>query len=180
MKYTDPDGRTVTATATITVIEKTKLGYTAKGSVTFTDDQTGKSITTDFFSGGIPYGNPLPIGEYDILEPTKEGHYRLEANDSNYGDDKVSGTDQGLLRLHEKGHGNNMGCISIENDADWEKTDSLLQHTEKSTSTVKSKSRNPFAPKTEELDKYGKLKVILDPSISNSEGINEMKKGEND
>ena len=169
VKYTDLDGNTVTAVATITSITEKPLGFTAKGSVTFTDDQTGESITANFFSGGIPYGLPTPIGSYDILQPTKEGHYRLEAKDDKYGDDKVSGTDQSLLRLHEKGRGNTMGCISIEDDSDWEKVNNLLENTDKSETTVKSKSRNPFAQKTEQLDNYGTLTVKRE--IVNSCGL---------
>ena len=177
VKYTDPDGNEIIAIATITSIEKTKLGFTANGSIEFTDNKSNSSIKVDFFSGGIPYGNPAPIGEYDILQPTKDGHYRLEAKDSNYGDDKVSNTSQGLIRLHEKGRGNTMGCISIKNDSDWDKVNNILKNTEKSSSTVKSKSRNPFAPKTEILEKYGELKIILKNDID-FEGINKMNKGD--
>ena len=175
VRYTDPDGNTVTAVATITSITKKTFGYTAKGTITFTDDQTGESITVNFFSGGIPHGLPIPIGSYAILQPTKEGHYRLEARDDKYGDDKVSGTDQSLLRLHERGRGNTMGCISIEDNSDWERVNNLLENTEKTDTTVKSKSRNPFAPKTEQLDNYGKLTVKLDSSLRETKGINKMK-----
>lgn len=52
-----------------------------------------------------------------------------------------------------------------------------MKNTEKSSSTVKSKSRNPFAPKTEILEKYGELKIILKNDVD-FEGINKMNKGD--
>jgi hypothetical protein len=143
----DPDGREVNAKLVITKIESKTFGYTAYGILTITDNNDKrKKIEAKTFSGGIPYGNPIPEGKYDILQPTKKGHFRLEAQDSHYGDDKVEGQ-QKYLRLHGKGSGNTQGCISVENDSDWNSIVKIMNGTNKTKKNVESKSRNPFASK---------------------------------
>ena len=44
MRYVDPDGNEIIAIATITSIEKTKLGFTANGSIEFTDNKSNSQL----------------------------------------------------------------------------------------------------------------------------------------
>jgi len=95
------------------------------------------------------------------FSPNKKGHYRLEALDSKYGDDKVAGTNQSLLRLHETGSGQSFGCVSIIGDESREAIDSLLSRTSTSKVAVDSKSRNPLKWGSKEPEtRYGSVEIV--------------------
>jgi hypothetical protein len=166
VNYIDPIGLQVKIyviieTRTPTIIFGTRTGTTAEGTIIAQDSDTGKTVTARFFSGGKDHGEPIPNGEYDILSPNGKGHYRLEALDQHYGDDKVQGTNQGELRLHGKGSGRNYGCISIIDDVAWAEIDEMLSKTTITYADVDSKSRNPFKrDQKETLIKYGSLSVV--------------------
>ena len=96
MKYTDPDGRELDVTFEVTSYEKTNDGWAAHGKLTLMDRDTGESVTVNAYSGergvaedGVSF--PIPLGEYEILAPTSIC-YRLEAKDSNQGNDLIDGT----------------------------------------------------------------------------------------
>lgn len=119
VKYTDPDGREVDVTFEVTSYEKTSDGWTAHGKLTLTDRDTGESVTVNAYSGGRGVAEdgvslPISLGEYEILTSTSIG-YRLEAKDSNQGNDLIDGTSpaQGNLRLHAPGGGLSYGCIGV-------------------------------------------------------------------
>jgi len=166
IRYVDPDGNEVKIYVVIeslmpSYIGPFRSGTTARGTIVATDTETGETVTGKSFSGGKPYGDYAPEGSYDILTPNKDGHYRLEAHDSHYGDDKVEGTDQSLLRLHETGRGRSMGCVSVEGDDTWAAIDDLLSRTTTSSVEVESKSRNPFkTDRTDTETRYGSLEII--------------------
>lgn len=142
IKYTDPDGREVDIIFEITDYEKTHDGYTAFGKLTVTDQDTNESVIVNAYSGGRGRASdgvslPIPLGEYEVLEPTKIG-YRLEAIDSNKGNDIIDGTkpEQGNVRLHRPGSGLSYGCIGVATQEEWEQVKDMISNTRKSVSKV--------------------------------------------
>ena len=51
VRYIDPDGREVDAIFEVTAYEKTMYGWQAKGVLTVTDKDTGKTISVNAYSG---------------------------------------------------------------------------------------------------------------------------------
>ncbi|MEJ6950989.1 hypothetical protein [Natronospora cellulosivora (SeqCode)] len=153
-------------------------GKTASGHMDVTNMDTEESFRVDDVkSGGLVWGELddsnyyAPFGTYDILEHTHPDnpligyklYHRLEAQDTNYGDDKVYFEDQDQaerehLRLHFTGSGTTYGCVMVPNTCA-EKILDELNNTRTSTVTVNSKSRNPFK-RYEEQIKYGELHII--------------------
>ncbi len=127
------------------------------GTVTVTDRDSGESASMSAYSGGNPWGDPIPDGNYDILDRGKDDVFRLEPDDANYGDDTDDATGRTDFRLH--GPGRSLGCVTAKDKKEWEKVKNLINKTKTSKATVNSKSRNPFGPKTETLSKYGTLTV---------------------
>lgn len=123
---------------------------TLRGVFKIFNVETNEKIEATFMSGGqykgtsIPFFEGIPFGVYDILLPNDAGHYRLEARDDCYGDDKVSNTGKSQLRLHEKGQGTTTGCITIIEDDKWEKIAQMINGAKSTGVTVKSLSRNPL------------------------------------
>ena len=167
------------ALAAITSIEiKSVDTLTARGIFTITNAK--ERVVTNFVSGGIPVGKNVPPGDYDILQKNQKGFYRLESRDTNYGDDIIEGTDQGLIRLHHRGSGRTFGCISITDDNDWEKIDKIIQESVSTLVTVKQMRNYPVPffgifsfdkHATEALVKYGTLRVMnvdLMPDVASS------------
>lgn len=135
----------------------------------------------DVMSGGMS-GNEennthnAPFGNYDILErvdthPGFDLFHRLEPIDSKYGNDIADFPDnkngeQGTLRLHKKGNGVTYGCVSIPEEYE-SAVLNMFESTSKSKVSVNTKYRNPFKKffkPTEDLTKYGTLKIIILPS----------------
>lgn len=127
-----------------------KEGKTIYGNFKIFNVETNEKIEATFMSGGqfkgksIPFFNGIPYGTYDILLPNADGHFRLEARDDCYGDDEVSNTNKSQLRLHERGSGTTIGCISILEDDKWEKISKMINEAKSTEVMVKSLSRNPF------------------------------------
>lgn len=111
-----------------------------------------KGITIPFFDG-------IPFGVYDILLPNSVGHFRLEARDDCYGDDKVSQTGKSQLRLHEKGKGTTIECISIMEDDKWRKISQMINNAKSTGVNVKSLSRNPL--KRGKPEENTKLAILI-------------------
>ena len=130
----------------------------ATGKLAVTDEDTGETQVIDAYSGGNPYGKPIPEGNYDILDHPKNDFFRLEPKDKKYGDDTHQPTGRDEFRLHKPGR--SIGCVTAKKKEPWEKLRDMIRKTKTSTETVKSKSRNPFGPKTEKIKKFGELRVI--------------------
>ena len=136
------------------------------GKLTVTDNTSGQTVTADVESGGKPYGQPIPDGSYDILDPVRkdpenngEDFYRLEPKDENYGDDKDEKTNRNNFRLHRPGR--TVGCIACKNRKEWEEIQKILTKTQKTPISVKSKSKRPFRKnKPEPNHRRGTLDVV--------------------
>jgi RHS repeat-associated protein len=129
------------------------------GVLTVMDLDTHETMSINAESGGKPFGDPIPVGNYDILEQGRRpDFFRLEPLDEHYGNDKDDATGRGLFRLHRPGR--TWGCIAAKDKAEWDKLRDMIRRTSTTTATVDSKSWNPWAPKTESLTKYGDLHVI--------------------
>ena len=172
VNFIDPWGLEVEMVFYVTDIKDNgRGGKTATGVITVSNKSTGNFfVITDVKSGGIGSerdpktfkSQPIPFGEYDILETTHENrlYQRLEAKDNNYGDDEVTFKGQpqhSLLRLHYAGSGLTWGCVSIPTK-DEKRVQAELHNTTTTTATVKSKSKNPFK-RTELQTDYGNLSV---------------------
>jgi hypothetical protein len=127
------------------------------GRLTVNDRDTGASASMDAYSGGNPWGDPIPTGPFDILYHPNDDFFRLEPDDSKYGDDTDNASGRDKFRLHRPGR--SVGCITAKDKQDWEKVRDLIRNTKTSETEVESKSRNPFAPKTEKIKKFGALAV---------------------
>lgn len=156
--------------------EGTFSGHTAYGNMIVTDYDSNESITTEVYSGGIPKGNPIPEGTYDILQKNEKGFYRLEAKDDNYGDDETNfvgingdSSTRTFLRLHRES--NTIGCVAVKGDKKWREVESLIDQTTSSMVQVKKERvqykiarflmGNPFIlqQEKEEIKKLGTLRV---------------------
>lgn len=135
-------------------------------------------MSVDAYSGGYGVDHedgvslPAPLGNYDILEQGGNPQFlRLEANDSNYGNDQVDGVSisQDSIRLHYKGY--TYGCISVELDYESKEYSDfmgLIKGTSTSTVSVNSKYQNKLARiflKNEKITKYGTLQITQSKSI---------------
>ena len=122
------------------------------------DRDTGEMISGTFESGGKPWGDPIPEGTYDILARAgRDGFYRLESVDSNYGDDKDAKTGRTHFRLHHPGR--TIGCIAAADEKNWNEMDKFIGSTRPDSVTVPSMSRRPWVPPTENLPRYGTIVV---------------------
>ncbi len=107
----------------------------------------------------VPFFEGIPFGVYDVLFPNSDGHFRLEARDDCYGDDKVSNTKKSQLRLHERCSGTTIGCISILEDDKWRKIAKMINEAKNIGVMAKSLSRNPF--KRGEPEENTKLVILI-------------------
>ena len=142
-----------------------KEGKTIYGNFNIFNVETNEKIEATFMSGGqikgksVPFFEGIPFGVYDVLLPNSDGHFRLEARDDCYGDDKVSNTGKSQLRLHERGSGTTVGCISVLEDDKWRKIATMINEAKSIGVTVKSLSRNPF--KRGEPEENTKLAILI-------------------
>ena len=149
--------------AVATVIEKKRK--TARGNFKIFNVETNEKIEATFMTGGqwkgksIPFFEGIPFGVYDILLPNADGHFRLEARDDCYGDDEAYHTGKSQLRLHEKGSGTTIGCISILEDELWENISKMIKEAKSAGVMVKSLSRNPS--KKGAPEKNTKLAILI-------------------
>jgi len=124
------------------------------------DLDTGETATMKAFSGGKPSGDPIPNGEYDILNcGKKDDFFRLEPNDESYGDDTHDETGRGLFRLHRPG--GSLGCITAEDKEGWENVKKLIKKTKTTNVEVDTKYWifKSWRGNKETLTKYRTLKV---------------------
>ena len=133
LKFVDPYGLRVTATYDH-----------ATGNLYVADDSTGAFYTLPAGSGGNPWGEPIPNGDYDILGHPDPDFYRLEPVDNVYGDDTHAKTGRDKFRLHKPGR--TIGCIAADEKTSWIRARDMIRATTTDTAQVRSKSRNPFAP----------------------------------
>ena len=150
LKFLDPNGLRVTVTYDH-----------ATGNLYIADDDTGAFYKLPAGSGGNPWGDPIPNGDYDILGHPDPDFFRLEPVDGRYGDDTHAGTGRGNFRLHKPGR--TTGCIAAGDNVSWAQANKLIRATQADIVGVRSKSRNPFAPRTEILIRYGRVTVINSP-----------------
>ena len=100
----------------------------ASGQLSVTDLDTGESVTIQAESGGKPFGEPIPIGNYEILEQQrKPTEFRLDKQDSNPYDDVDQATGRSHLRLHRPGL--TTGCIAAKKLDEWNKLYRLIRKT---------------------------------------------------
>lgn len=148
MSFTDPLGLWVAG-----VYDRTS------GRLTLHDVENGTSISGQFESGGKPFGDPIPAGQYDIVARAgRDGFFRLEPLDSNYGDDTDDRSGRNHFRLHHPGR--TIGCIAAQDEKNWNNIEDFIRSTLSDAVTVPSMSRKPWGPKTETLQRFGRIVVI--------------------
>lgn len=146
----DPDGRLVAGV------------YDVKEEIlSLVDADTGQSAVGHFKSGNVP-GQVIPRGTWDILGHPDPNYYRLEAQDSPYGDDFHNATQRNLFRLHHLGSGGNQGCIAAQDGSVWQRAKALLDATSKGSKEVQRNLESPLAGTfpTESVTYYGEIDVV--------------------
>ncbi len=133
----------------------------ATGTLTLVDETSLETITGTFLSGGNPWGDPIPNGQFDILQHSDPDFFRLESLDLPYGDDTHQVTGRDKFRLHRPGR--TIGCIAAKDDDEWAKVKGFINATSFDTKLVRSKSRIPFSEDKEVLKRYGQILVINSP-----------------
>ncbi|GHT96521.1 hypothetical protein AGMMS49545_21720 [Betaproteobacteria bacterium] len=131
--------------------------------LTLRDREKGTTISGTFISGGAPYGDPIPVGTYDILiRQGRSGFFRLESLDENYGDDMHEKTGRTLLRLHHPG--NSIGCITATDWDNWNEIEALINATQTDSVNIVANRRWYQGWKSpgwhEKLTRYGRITVI--------------------
>ena len=169
VKFVDPDGEKVKITVVITRIENKSFGSIGTGTITVVDEDKKLEKTAKITSGGKPYGDPIPEGDYTVLHFPNEGFFRLEAMDESYGDDVASfdkDNERSQLRLHWRGRGHTMGCVSVDDDNDWQEINSIIKGTDTEMDNVDTKSKLDMflslfgiGEGKEEIINYGTMKV---------------------
>jgi len=162
----DPDGYLVTGTYN-----------KSTGLLTLTDNDTKKSVSGQYFTGGKPYGEPIPNGKYEILDHVpdktsknyKPGRYWLDAIDANPRNDIHEPTGRNNFRLH--GFGNSTGCLTACENTNHKEIDDFIQKTKTEPVNIQSPERGlfrknwDFITDTEPSEsnshqKYGEIEVI--------------------
>ena len=162
----DPDGNLVTGTYN-----------KSTGLLTLTDNDTKKSVSGQYFTGGKPYGEPIPTGKYEILDHVpdktsknyKPGRYRLDAIDAKPRNDIHEPTGRINFRLH--GFGNSTGCITACENTNHKEIDDFIQKTKTEPVEIKAPERGLFGKiwdfitdtepsKSNIHQKYGEIEVI--------------------
>jgi RHS repeat-associated protein len=132
------------------------------GVLTLHDRERGTTISGPFESGGKPYGDPIPVGSYDILiREGREGFFRLEPLDNYYGNDKHDETGRTHFRLHHPGR--TVGCIAATDAKNWSDIEQLINTTKTDSVSVTYERRwyRPWQPPkwAEALTRYGRITV---------------------
>lgn len=126
-RFTDPDGREVAG-----------IYSNDNNSLFMVDKETRAWAFIQAESGGKPFGDAAPAGAYSILERAgRDGFYRLERQDANFGDDR---TPEGRTNLRLHGPGRTIGCISVCTKPEFSAVDRMLKGTSTGTSQVNDKS----------------------------------------
>ena len=128
----------------------------ATGYLTVTDRDTGQTITAKAESGGKPFGDPIPTGQYEILDQARNpDFFRLDPLDSNPRNDVHDATGRNLFRLH--GPGATIGCIACTDQEKWKQIRDLIKNT--STISVTDNSVPWWKFWGRDITKYGELNV---------------------
>jgi RHS repeat-associated protein len=99
------------------------------GELTLTDFDTGKTITIDAESGGKPFGDPIPPGQYDILARAgRDGFYRLDKVDAMPFNDVDDLTGRDHFRMHHPGR--TIGCIAAKEWEPWGEANDMVRSTQ--------------------------------------------------
>ena len=146
---TDPSGLLVSA-----------VYYHATGRFVVTDDDTGKTASMMARSGGIPTGDPIPRGWYEILYHPNPNSFRLDAMDSMPRNDINDDAGRDLFRLHSRGNGATIGCIGAEDDNEWVKVRDLILNTRTITVPENLKQQWWKVWRKRNIIKYGTLVVF--------------------
>jgi RHS repeat-associated protein len=129
------------------------------GQLTVTDLDTAQTITIAAESGGKPYGEPIPSGNYDILEQQRNpGEFRLDKQDRSPYDDTDDETGRSHFRLHRPGR--TIGCIAMKDWNDWNRVYDLINKTRTNVVPDNFKPWWKFWPtQPQYLRSYGTLTV---------------------
>jgi len=134
-------------------------GWYSRGRLFLYDVDTGESVDVPAESGGNPFGSPIPSGTWEILEQARrDDFFRLEAIDSDPGDDTHKQTGRNRFRLHKPGR--TIGCIAVKDSADWARVKSLLNRTQttQSVGTVPwSWPKIAVLPRAKLIKRYGQI-----------------------
>lgn len=103
----------------------------ATGRFNVTDLDTGQQVSISAESGGKPWGAPIPLGWYEILDHPDPDFLRLDAIDSAPRNDVHDPTGRSHLRLHKPG--NTTGCIAAKKADEWKKVRDLIRNTKTTT-----------------------------------------------
>jgi RHS repeat-associated protein len=128
------------------------------GKLTVIDLDTGNYIEVDAESGGKPWGDPIPYGEYDILQGPD--NFRLDPiDDSRYNDKFDDAEGRNEFRLHKPG--NTTGCIAVKESDSWDKLKDLILNT--STKMVNDNKKYPpwrfWVKSNQKIKRFGKITV---------------------
>ena len=145
----DPDGYLVSG-----------LYSKSTGELSLTNLDNGKSITVLVESGNKPTGDPIPAGNWEILQHSRRiGFFRLDAIDGQPRNDTHEETGRGNFRLHVPG--NTTGCVAVKGWKEWGDVEKMLQST--STTTVEENVKPSwwkFWKKPEPIVKYGTVEIV--------------------
>lgn len=97
------------------------------GEVFLYDRITRQMVSGFFESGGKPYGEPVPDGEYTIYGTPRDDFFRLDPVDENPNDDINQANGRWGIRLHKPGQ--TVGCIAAINMDYWDKVKPFLLST---------------------------------------------------
>jgi len=123
------------------------------------DIVTRAAVFASAESGGKPWGDPIPAGEYSILTRRgRDGFYRLERRDSNFGDDE---TPEGRTNLRLHGPGRTLGCVEVCEPDKFAAVDNLIRKTETSSTPVNDNSIvGRIAGRKETVANFGRLTAL--------------------
>lgn len=147
-RFIDPDGREVVG-----------IFSSDNNSLFMVDRDTRAWAFFGAESGGKPFGESVPAGIYSVLERAgREGFFRLERQDSNFGDDR---TPEGRTNLRLHGPGRTTGCIAICTNAESSAVGRLLGATSTNTTQVDDKSvAGRLTGGKETLKNFGSMHVL--------------------
>jgi len=115
--FVDPDGLEVEA-----------VYDSRSGSFSVRDLDKGTTAAGPARSGGVPFGEPIPPGNYHILERAgRPGFFRLDPIDSIPFNDKDDSTGRDFVRLHYPGQ--TIGCIASTDWKTWRSIEKLISDT---------------------------------------------------
>lgn len=123
------------------------------------DIDTRSAVFASAESGGKPWGDPIPAGEYSILtRGGRDGFYRLERRDSNFGDDE---TPEGRTSLRLHGPGRTLGCVEVCEPDKFATVHNLIKKTETYSTPVNDNSVvGRIAGRKETVANFGRLTAL--------------------